>query len=106
MATSLRKCVSDTAPRASKLVAPLIAALISGTVVWDVLTSTAFAQDDITGSSTRGAAGWNGGSRDVRPTPGTPQDPQRGAAPDDPLYATGIDLKGPAVRYGPDRAPE
>jgi hypothetical protein len=119
MATLLRHAASKTGPRAkaSRLLALLVAS-ISGSVVWNVLDqsphparsnlmSSAFAQDnDTTGSGTRGAAGWNGGSRDVQPAPGTPQDLQRGAGANDPLYATGIDLKGPSVRYGPDRAPE
>jgi hypothetical protein len=113
MATLLRNAASKTGPKAKapKLLALLVAS-ISGSVVWNALdqsprraesnwTSTAFAQDnDTTGSGTRGAAGSNG------LPPGTLQDLQHGAAANDPLYATGIDLNGPSVRYGPDKAPE
>jgi hypothetical protein len=117
-----RRSAGKSAPRAKAIAlgALFIASFMSGCVVRDLLdqaampgapssywSSTAFAQDnDTTGSGTRGASGWNGGARDVQPSPGTPQDLQRGAAANDPLYATGIDLKGAPVRYGPDRAPE
>jgi hypothetical protein len=73
--------------------------------------SLAFAQDRAQGGSTsteKGATGWTGGSRPTgTETTGQSQrkaDEERAA--DQPLTATGIDLKGPAKRLPQNKTPE
>jgi opacity protein-like surface antigen len=64
-----------------------------------------------TGTKGRGSTGWTGGSREqTKAEPGvgsralTGQDQERAA--DQPEMATGVDLKGPPVRFPPAKTPE
>jgi hypothetical protein len=58
-----------------------------------------------TSPDNKGATGWNGGAR--APTSPKADDAADAAlAADQPLMATGLDLRGPPMRYPPSKTPE
>jgi hypothetical protein len=81
------------------------------------ITTASYAQSSSgTAPEDRGSTGWTGGSRDQlnqdkagatsgqAPAPDSTRDTE--AAKDQPLTATGEDLKGPAQRFPPSKTPE
>jgi hypothetical protein len=53
----------------------------------------------------KGATGWNGGTRGPT-SPKTDDAADAALAADQPLMATGLDLRGPPVRHPPSQTPE